>query len=373
MYLYFSFFLFALFSCSNGQNARLSVSGQITGITVGAGSRVGGRVLEVLVTEGCAIKKGDVLVRLQSDEQTALVAAAKARLDQAEATLLKIENGVRPEELKRIEAAASQAEAQYLMAVRGARTEEIETVRATAEAARAKRDQAKSDYERAKNLYETKVISQQMHEQALHAFEGAESQFKAAMEQLNLVLKGTRDEQIAMAKASWDQIAAALEEARNGARAEDIAAARAARDLAKADLDRAEVVLREMEILAPRDGVAETIDVHAGDLVKPGPVVEITDPEDLELLIYVSALYLGKVGLGDVVEFTTDSHGGETFEGTVVQVATEGEFTPRNLQTQEERVQQVFGVKLKLNSNGGKIRAGMTATAHFDFAHANGH
>src|SRR5690606_17355452 len=130
-----------------------------------------GRVEEVLVEEGCAVAKGDVIVRLQADEQQALVDAAQARVDQAAATLEKLKTGVRPEELKRAEAAAAQAEAQYLMAVRGARSEEIGTARANAESVRAKRDQAEADYIRAKNLYETQAVSKQMYEQAQHAYE----------------------------------------------------------------------------------------------------------------------------------------------------------------------------------------------------------
>jgi HlyD family secretion protein len=99
-------------------------------------------------------------------------------------------------------------------------------------------------------------------------------------------------------------------------------------------------------------------------LVKPGAIVSIVDPEDLKLYVYVSAAMLGHLRLGQKVPLTTDSDGAEIFEGTITYVAPAGEFTPRNLQTKEERVQQVFGVKLKLNSAGGHLRAGMTVTAH---------
>jgi HlyD family secretion protein len=173
-----------------------------------------------------------------------------------------------------------------------------------------------------------------------------------------------RDEEIATAKAMYDQASAALAEVKRGTRAEDLAAARAARDAAAADRQRAEVALREMVVTAPMDGVIESLDVHPGDLVKPGPIVRMVNPEDLKMIIYVGAVMLGYLKVGQKVTLTTDAHGAETFEGTVARIATEGEFTPRNLQTQEERIQQVFGVKLTLNSAGGKLRAGMTATAH---------
>ena len=78
----------------------------------------------------------------------------------------------------------------------------------------------------------------------------------------------------------------------------------------------------------------------------------------------MGAALLGQIKLGQKLPLTADAHGSERFEGEIYYIASEGEYTPRNLQTQEERVQQVFGVKLRLNSNGGKLRAGMTVIAH---------
>ncbi len=174
--------------------------------------------------------------------------------------------------------------------------------------------------------------------------------------------EGTRSEQIAMAKANYERAEAVVAELREGARQEDLAAARATVDAAKADRDRARAALRETRITAPIKGLVEALDVSPGDLIKPGPVVRLVDPDDLELTVYVSAGYLGQVRVGQQVRFTTDAFGEETFEATIVHIATQGEFTPRNLQTEEERIQQAFAVKLDLDSAGGKLRSGMTAT-----------
>ena len=116
---------------------------------------------------------------------------------------------------------------------------------------------------------------------------------------------------------------------------------------------------------SPRDGAVESLDVHPGDLVKPGAIVSVADPDDLKVYVYLGAAALGQVRLEQEVAFTADAYGSDEFQGTVVQIATQGEYTPRNLQTKEERVQQVFGIKLKLDSAGGRLRAGMTVTAHF--------
>ena len=354
-----------LAGCSATEPSLMRVTGTIEGTTVGVGSRVGGRIAEVAVKEGDAVTQGQLLLKLECSEQEAAVGLAKAKLAQAKATLEKLENGARPEELSQAQAAAAETEAAYMMALRGARSEEIKAARAMADAARAQRDTAQSDFERAKKLFEGKAVSQPVYAQALHRFEAADSQHSAAREQLDLLANGTRNEQIEMAKAARDRAAAALDLVKNGARKEDLEAARAVCAAAEADVLRADTLLKEMTVIAPRNGIIESLDIHAGDLVQPGPAIRITDPEDLKLIVYVSAKLLGELRLGQEVRFTTDSFGAEEFTGKVSYIAPTGEFTPRNLQTEEERVQQMFGVKIAFDSGGGKLRPGMAATAHF--------
>jgi multidrug resistance efflux pump len=348
----------------NGGNDALNVTGQIEAVTVAAGTRVGGRISEVLVNEGDRVTQGDVLVRLESLEADAAVAAAQARLAQSQATLTRLETGARPEEMHQAEAAATRAEEQYRMAKRGSRAQEVKAAEAAADAARAQRDQARAEFARIEKLYEGKAVSQQIYDQTKHALEAADAQYEAAREKQGIVVEGPRTEQVNMAKAAYEQAAAALDLLKNGARREDIDAARAFRDAGAADVERARATADEMVIKAPRNGVVESLDVHAGDLVKAGPVVSVADPDDLELHVYVSALMLGQVRIEQKVALTADAYGDQEFEGTIVQIATQGEYTPRNLQTKEERVQQVFGIKLKLDSAGGRLRAGMTVTAH---------
>jgi len=357
--------LLIIVGCRNGDDDLLNVTGQIEAVTVAVGSRVGGRVSEVLVQEGDSVKQGDVLLRLESAEAEALVASAEARLAQAQATLAKIETGARPEEIRQAEAAAVRAEEQYRMAQKGFRTQEVKGAAAMTDAARAQRDEARTEFARIEKLRQNSAVSQQAYDQAKHGLDAAEAQYKAAQEKQGIAVEGARAEEINMAKAGFQQAAAALDLLKNGARREDIDVARALRDAADADLKRARVAMDEMVVKAPRDGVVESLDLHPGDIVKPGAVATIADPDDLKLYVYVSALMLGQLRLDQKVELTADAHGDQKFEATVVQIATQGEFTPRNLQTKEERVQQVFGVKLKLDSSGGRLRAGMTVIAHF--------
>jgi len=340
----------------------LHVSGQIEGHPIAVGSRVGGRISEVPAREGHTVKQGDILFRIEAAEAEAELLAARATLAQSEAQLKKLEAGPRAEEIRAAEAVTASAKAQYDQALAGARSQEIEAARARADAARAEVDEARAEFERQTNLFEADVAPFAAKDQAHHRLEAAQGTLKSSVKELDMLVQGTRDEQIAMAKAAFDGASAKLDELRNGARTEDIDAARAARDQAAAQVKRAEVNLAEMTISSPVDGIVETLDLRPGDLVKSGPAARVMNPEDLDLTVYVSAAFLGQLAVGQRVSFTTDAHGAEAFEGTIVFIASNGEFTPRNLQTAEDRVQQVFAVKIHSGSAGGKLRAGMSGT-----------
>jgi HlyD family secretion protein len=338
------------------------ITGQIEAPAVDAGSRVGGRVAEVLVREGDRVKAGDLLIRLDDAEATAKLQAAQAQLAQADALVAKLEAGATDEQLRQAAAAAEAANQQYLAAQKGARSQEIAAAAAAAEAARAQRDAADDDFARLEKLIGDGAVTQRQFEQARAAKDAADAQWRAAKEKESLVVAGLRSEEVAAAKAQFDRLQAVYDELRKGARVEDRAAAVAAREAAAAQVALAEVGVRETRVVAPLDAVVESLDVRPGDLVRSGGIVRLVNPDVLELKIYVSAKMLGHLQIGQELSFTTDSHEARPFTGKIQWIASEGEFTPRNLQTQEERVQQVFGVKLALDSHEGALRPGMSAT-----------
>jgi multidrug resistance efflux pump len=353
-----------LIGCAPEDRGVLRVSGQITAPVTQPGSRIGGRVLEVLVAEGDAVQAGQVLLRLDPAEAEAKLAAARAQLAQAQAVVDKLTAGATPEQLRQAEAAAEAARQQYLAAQRGARAQELAAAAAATEAARAQRDAARDDRNRLEKLIGNGAVTERQFEQAKAAAEAAEAQWRAAREREGLVVDGLRDEEIAAARAQADRLTAALDELRAGARAEDRAAAEAARDAAAAQVRLAEVNLGEMTVQALEAGVVEAVDLRPGDLLRPGAALRIMRPNDLELTVYVGAAALGSLQIGQSIPLTADAHGPRRFTGTVTYIAAEGEFTPRNLQTQEERLRQVFAVRLRLDPAEGALRPGMTATLH---------
>ncbi|HOQ31594.1 MAG TPA: efflux RND transporter periplasmic adaptor subunit [Candidatus Hydrogenedens sp.] len=349
-------------SCNKEERTSFLVSGQIECKVHTPGSTVGGRVIDVFVREGDVVKKDTTLIQFDCAQQEAMYQSALAGVKRAESLVEKLKKGATEEELRQVENAVKTAEAQYRLLLTGAREEDKQSAKATLESAKSAFEIAKQDYERAERLFNEGAISKKEWEQTKILFEKAKAEYRVAEERHKQLQKGARDEEIEAAKANWERSVAMFDEIKRGPRVEDIRSAESALESARAELSRAETVLKECTVKSPIDGIVESVSVRKGDIVPPGPCIRIVNPDDLEMVIYVPAYILGHISIGQTLNFYTDAHKNETFSGKIIYIASEGEFTPRNLQTQEERIQQVFAVKLSLNSYGGKLRAGMTAT-----------
>lgn len=147
-----------------------------------------------------------------------------------------------------------------------------------------------------------------------------------------------------------------------GYRKEEVAAARAKLAAAKAEAAAIEAQMAELVVVAPVDCAVEAIDLRPGDIVPANaPAVSLLEASKLWVRAYVPEGRLGAVRLGSKVPVRLDSFPGRTFTGTVSFVAGEGEFTPRNVQTPEERSKQVFRIKLTLEESAAAsgVRVGM--------------
>jgi HlyD family secretion protein len=132
-----------------------------------------------------------------------------------------------------------------------------------------------------------------------------------------------------------------------------------------------ETLIKELEVRAPGTAVVETLHVKLGDVLAPNaPVVTLLYTSHLWVRVYVPATWLGHLHLGEKVRVEVDSFPGKKFEGEIEQIARAAEFTPRNVQTQEDRVKQVFGVKVRLPSDTADLRAGMSADVFFNIRKA---
>jgi HlyD family secretion protein len=170
--------------------------------------------------------------------------------------------------------------------------------------------------------------------------------------------------QLAATDAALAAAEARLEQARNGARPEQIQAAEAQIAQARAAQRQIEVQLSKAALVAPRAGVVMTRPIHEGEQVMPGsPVMTIGSLDEVRLTIYIAESQLGRVRQGQPVDVTVDSFPGQVFAGTVSFIAQEAQFTPRNVQTQAERVTTVFAVRVDLPNTQHLLKPGMPADA----------
>ncbi|HEX9508734.1 MAG TPA: HlyD family efflux transporter periplasmic adaptor subunit, partial [Myxococcales bacterium] len=147
-----------------------------------------------------------------------------------------------------------------------------------------------------------------------------------------------------------------------GPRVEDITFARGQVDAAQGKLDQVLVMLDELTVRAPRPSRIETLDLRPGDIVAPNATTaKLVEDDQLYVRIYVPETLIGHLSVGREVPITVDSFPGKTFKGVVEHINSVGEFSPRNLQTSDERADQVFAARIGVRSGADDLRAGMAA------------
>lgn len=345
----------------HGENT-LRLPGTVEVQEVRLGSKVGGRVVSVGVKESDTVEPGKVLVTLETDELTARRDKARAKVASARANLDKANAGPRPEEIAEAEAAAKGATARLAKARTGFREEQKRQAGEELAAALADLRQADEEYSKVRQLRLVGAGALADYDNAKAARDRAESRMKAAQAALDLITTGTRQEEIDEAEAELARYEAKVKLLRRGTRDEDKAAARAAVAEAEAELAEAEVNLREAVVVAPEKCRIETLSVRPGDLVPAGRQVVLAHRTgDLWVKVFVPSTDLGNLRLGQSVEVAVDSHPGKRFTGQIIHIATASEFTPRNVQSLDERRHQVFAVKVHVPDPEGVFKSGMAA------------
>jgi HlyD family secretion protein len=215
----------------------------------------------------------------------------------------------------------------------GPRKEDIAAAKAEWEAQVSQLDLARLEAKRADDLFAQKTIAPTEHDRALTAVQTQEKSVAAVKSRYELLLAGTRPERIAAARAQLAQVDAQL---------------------------------AELTVTAPTNCVLETLSVKVGDVLPPNrEVATLLLTNHLWVRVFVPEPWLGHLKLGESATIRVDAFPSRDFPGTIEQIARAAEFTPRNVQTTEERVKQVFGVKVRLENKEGDLRAGMAADVTF--------
>jgi HlyD family secretion protein len=340
----------------------LIVSGYLEADDIRLGSRVGGRVQEVLIDEGQIVQRGTLLVKLEPFDLLQRLAEAQQTLAAAAAEADKLAAGFRSEEKARTVALRDQADAEYREAQVGPRRQEIQEARDNLALASADLDLTELNFKRREDLFNRKTISQEEFDRAVAERKAARARSAAAKSRLDLLLEGTRQEEIEQAKARLMAAESDVQLHQTGYREEDIARAKAQRDAAQAQVEVIERQIAELDVRASTDGVIEAIELRPGDIVPASaPVISLMDTTRMWVRAYVPQVHLGLVPLDKRLAVRVDAVPDKTFTGRVIYLSQQAEFSPDNIQTPEERSKQVFRIKVQIEGDRTGLRPGMTA------------
>jgi len=402
------------------QTDGISASGFIEAEKVSIASELGGRIAGLAVEEGDEVEEGQLLARLDDTMAQARLEVAQAGLEVAQARLAQVRAGAREEQLAQAQARLQQAEAARDGAYQGwqdalAMLENPRELQAQIAQAEAQLTQAETSLRQAQLQRDAAAIADENYQNAMERLDELEGQlenippaqrpplpglqldahlapnafwkawvgvnsaaaaYEGAQESLNILYRMRNDPhelqaqvdaaetEYRVAQARVDMARAQLEGLQAGASEEELAAVEAQVEQAQAQVESARVVLDRLLLLAPSGGQVLEVVGHEGELAVPGAaVVTFADLDRVTLTIYVPENRLGQVRVDQPVEVEVDSFPERTFEGRVTRIASEAEFTPRNVQTQEERVNMVFAVEVTIPNPDHALKPGMPADA----------
>jgi HlyD family secretion protein len=372
----------SFFAQRDSSQAALTVSGNIEAIEVQIAFKIPGRVLTRgefhlpnkqtrYLDEGDWVEAEQVVATLETADLKCNVLLREAELKIAEAASAALEAGSRPQEIEAAKAALEKAEGGLRDLEAGSRPQEIAVAKAALAAAAAEKSRLQADFDRSKALFARKTISAEDYDATKSAYDVAVEKHRQAGEQLKLVEEGFRKQQIEQARAALNQAKAQYDLVKAGPRIEDKLQGRARVKQAQAALDLAKTQLSYATVRSPIFGVILSKNIEPGEYVAPGTaVVTIADMKNVWLRAYIPETELGRVKVGQSARIITDTvRGGKReCQGVVSFISQEAEFTPKNVQTQKERVKLVYRIKIDITNPGWEkkqweLKPGMPADA----------
>ena len=353
----------------------IKASGRIEVTEVNVSSKVTGRIAALQAEEGTDVKQGQVVAVLAGEELEAQLRQATATLKNAQAKLgqtqivLRVEPVTVRSQIRQAEEGLRVAEERLGMLKTGSRIQEIEQGRADVNQALARQEIARLTRDRFRGLLAEGAVSRQDFDRTETDLQAVEAALRAARERLSMLEEGPRVEDIRMAEAERARAGAALEAARASAanvdiRQQEVRVAEAAVGEARANLERLETQVAELQVVAPLDATVLSKAAEAGEVVTANkPILLLGDLDHPWIKVYVSETAVGKIRLGAASRIFVDSFPGQPFRGTVTWISDQAEFTPKNVQTAEERVNLVYAVKITIQNAQRKLKAGMPADA----------
>jgi HlyD family secretion protein len=313
MWLMLSAVMILQIGCGNGNDKKkIDASGTIEATNVTVSSKATGQIQKLFFNEGDKVSAGDTLITIDHDILAIQLQQSEASVESAKAQLDLLVEGARSEDIKQADDALKQAKANY--------------------------DYAALTKDRNEKLFASNSITKQQWDDILAKYDVANAQYSSAQANLKKIKNLARPEEVKQAKANLD------------------------RQIASSNLLRKNII--DSYVIAPIGGFVVKKFVEAGESVTQlSSLVMISDLSSVDLVIYVSETELGKVKLGQEATVTVDSYKDKTFTGKVIYISPDAEFTPKNIQTKDERTKLVFAVKIHIHNPGFELKDGMPADA----------
>ena len=303
-----------IYFSGTSKTTNLSASGIIETTKINVSSKTYGQITKLKVKEGDSVKKDEVIAILDRQDISAQRQSQEALVKVSQANLQDLKNGLRPEEIDDIKWQLTQAESNM--------------------------NKTSNDLLRYQQLYNEGAISQSLLDQYENNFTVAKNQYKSINEKYNIALAGARSEQINMASNQVDQN--------------------------QAQLLGAKVKEDELLVKSPLDGVVIDKNYNNGEYISgAAQLLTVADLNDLWIRVYISTNDIGKISLEQSVKVKVDAFPQELFNGRIIEIADEAEYTPKFVQTKEERASLVYGVKVQIDTKGFSLKPGMPADVDF--------
>jgi HlyD family secretion protein len=355
------------------KSPHIPVSGNIEVTLVKMSFKIPGKISKIMFDEGDIVKEGNVLFTLEERELIDQKNKAEASAEGLQLKSLSLLTTIEKEEktsaddINQAEANLRAAQSRLSQLLNGSRPQEIEQARAEVDQAKSELEKEEKSVERAQNLYERKVISAKEWDISKATYEVALARHKKVNELYALVKEGPRQEEIDQANAEMERAKASLSFARSKSLQtkvyrRDLEVTKAQIKEAKAALEVTKRQLEYGEVLAPISGVVLVKSAEVGEYVSPGAtVLTLADLDHVWLKAYVDETDLGQVKLGQKVRVKTDTFPNKVYGGKVSFISSEAEFTPKQVQTQKERVKLVYRIKVDIENLRRELKPGMPA------------
>lgn len=312
-YAVFLALAFLLFGCgSNEKKNEVTATGTIEATESSIAAQVPGRILTMNFEEGSLVKSGDTLAQI---DHRSLV----QQVNQAKAALVM-------------------AKQQYDLLIAGARSEDVRVGQEGVKQAQANYNLAKLAYDRISKLYGEHSVSQSQMDAAQAQYDVAQAQLKSAQQN--------------------------LEKLRHYARPEELRSAAAQVEQAQAALDNATIAFEHSYVQAPFGGTVLDKLQEPGDFANIGtPLYTIANLKTMKMTVYINEVELSRIRLNDSAKVVLDGMPKHPFMGRVIYISPTAEFTPKNVETKQDRIKLVFAVKLEISNPRGYLKAGLPADA----------